>query len=116
MWRNIRAKDFITVGRFKVPAYLTSWQEIVGLALVCFLLVMFALEPILHCMNSGGELVEEHCAEGQRMHHDCAKVQAGRTQCRDVASRQFGVPAKEAHQALASSRAFPRMTLRRSPT
>ena len=61
MWRNIRANDFITVGRFKVPAYLTSWQEIVGLALVCFILVMFVLEPILHCMNSGGELVEEHC-------------------------------------------------------
>ena len=116
IWQNIRAKDFITVGRFKVPAHLANRQEIVGLALACFPLVKFALEPILHCMNSGGELDEERCAEGQRMHHECAKVQAGRTQCRDVASRQCGVPAEEAHQALASSRAFPRMTLQRSPT
>ena len=74
IYHHSRAKDFITVGRFKVPAYLASWQEIGGLALVCFLLIMFALEPILHCMNSGGELVEEHCAEGRRMHHDFAKV------------------------------------------
>ena len=29
MWRIIRAKDFITVGRFKVPAYVASWQEVV---------------------------------------------------------------------------------------
>ena len=59
-------------------AYFASWQEMVGLALVYFLLVMLALEPILHCTNSGGELVEEHTAEGQRMHHDFAKVPAGR--------------------------------------
>ena len=29
MGRIIRAKDFITVGRFKVPAYVASWQEVV---------------------------------------------------------------------------------------
>ena len=32
------------------------------LALVSFLLVRFAPEPVLHCMNGGGGLVEDHSA------------------------------------------------------
>ena len=60
MWRNFRTKDLITFGRFRVPSCFTSWQEIVCPALVCFPLVRFAPGPILHCTNSGGELVEEH--------------------------------------------------------
>jgi hypothetical protein len=58
MWRIIRAKDLTTVGRFQVPAYLASWQGIVGLARVCFLLIKFAPKPVPHCIYSGGELVE----------------------------------------------------------
>ena len=60
MWRNFRTKDLFTLGRFRVPSCFTSWPEIVCPALVCFLLVRFAPGPILHCTNSGGELVEEH--------------------------------------------------------
>ena len=56
------------VGRAEGDGGCSSCQEcalkLAGPALVCLLPVMFALEPILHCMNSGGELVEEH--EGQR--------------------------------------------------
>ena len=58
MWRIIRARDFTTIGRFRVPAHLASWQGIVGLALVCFLLIKLALKPVPHCIYSGGELVE----------------------------------------------------------
>ena len=37
----------------------------------------FAREPFLHYMNSGGERIEERRAEGGRVHHDFAEVQAG---------------------------------------
>jgi uncharacterized membrane protein YgcG len=66
-WHDIKAKDFIRVGPLKVPSYLASWQEMVGLALTVFLVAMLTLEPILHCINSGGEIFEEHCPEGDRV-------------------------------------------------
>jgi uncharacterized membrane protein YgcG len=49
-----------------VPAYIAGWQEIVGLALTIFLILMLALEPILHCMSAGApDLFDGHCAAGK---------------------------------------------------
>ena len=42
--------------------------------------IRFASEPIPHCIHSGGERVEERCAAGRRLQHDCAKAQAGETE------------------------------------
>ena len=74
-----RGQGLQPVSRFRVPTYLASWRDIVGLVLACVLLVMFALEPILYsslgfppgmrrfsfgCMDDGSARIVEHRAVG----------------------------------------------------
>jgi len=72
-----RAQDFIAVGSVKVPAYLASQIPVARRGqrlLKLLLLLVFTLAPIWHCRDVGGARVEGHSAEGQRRHHDGAKV------------------------------------------
>jgi len=50
MVRDYHAKDFATWGRIKYPAYLSDSQGYISLALTASLMLMLALEPIVHCI------------------------------------------------------------------
>eukprot|EP00449_Zooxanthella_nutricula_P019594 CAMPEP_0198556246 /NCGR_PEP_ID=MMETSP1462-20131121/86430_1 /TAXON_ID=1333877 /ORGANISM="Brandtodinium nutriculum, Strain RCC3387" /LENGTH=108 /DNA_ID=CAMNT_0044286991 /DNA_START=27 /DNA_END=350 /DNA_ORIENTATION=+ len=67
--RDIRHKDFVKVGNFRMPAYLANWQDVASLWLTVFLVAMFCMEPILHCIQeaTGEHLFTEHCPAGEEM-------------------------------------------------
>merc|ERR1719379_2997739 len=52
-FRQIREKKIIKIyGWIPIPAYLRSWQDSAGFALMVMLTMMLVLEPILWCINN----------------------------------------------------------------
>jgi len=60
---DLRNGDLTSFGPVRVPSYLVSWQSVTSLLLMVFLLLMFATEPLLHCM-SHEPIFTTHCPEG----------------------------------------------------
>jgi hypothetical protein len=56
------------LGFIPLPKYLSNWQDMAGFALMTCLLVMFALEPILWCLqDDGGKLFYEECQHASKI-------------------------------------------------
>jgi len=51
MFKNIKDKDFTWFGCFVLPSYLSRWQDMTSLLLTVFLILMFAIEPIIYCFQ-----------------------------------------------------------------
>merc|ERR1719498_379530 len=68
-FRQIRERKLIWVyGCIPLPAYLKSWQDSAGFALMVMLVMMLILEPILWCFNhDGGKHFYEECAEADHV-------------------------------------------------
>merc|ERR1711988_434639 len=64
-FRQIREKKIVWLyGWFPIPAYLRSWQDSAGFALLVMLTMMLILEPILWCINHDqGKQFFEECEE-----------------------------------------------------
>jgi len=67
--KDVRSADLVQVGPVKLPAHFCVWQGAASMGLTLLLLLMLALEPILHCASSANAdtLFTEHCAEGERL-------------------------------------------------
>merc|ERR1719215_1084846 len=65
---DYRTKDLVDFMGFKIPKYLTNWQDSTGLLLAACLVLMLGMEPILYCVTSlesvGRELTET-CTESE---------------------------------------------------
>merc|ERR1719498_2284438 len=68
-FRQIRERKLIWVyGCIPLPAYLKSWQDSAGFALMVMLVMMLILEPILWCFNhDGGKQFYEECTEADKV-------------------------------------------------
>merc|ERR1719253_2145799 len=68
-FRQIRKKEIIYVyGWIPVPAYLKSWQDSAGFALMAMLVMMLILEPIIWCFNHDyGKQFFEECPEADKV-------------------------------------------------
>merc|ERR1719181_2241560 len=68
-FRQIREKKIIWLyGWFPIPAYLKSWQDSAGFALMIMLTMMLILEPILWCINHDqGKQFFEDCEEADHV-------------------------------------------------
>merc|ERR1719253_204799 len=68
-FRQIRKKEIIYVyGWFPIPAYLKSWQDSAGFALMAMLVMMLILEPIIWCFNHDyGKQFFEECPEADKV-------------------------------------------------
>merc|ERR1719253_2461968 len=68
-FRQIRKKEIIYVyGWIPVPAYLRSWQDSAGFALMVMLTMMLILEPIIWCFNHDyGKQFFEECPEADEV-------------------------------------------------
>merc|ERR1719498_842066 len=68
-FRQIRERKLIYLyGWFPIPAYLKSWQDSAGFALMVMLVMMLILEPILWCFNhDGGKQFYEECSEADEL-------------------------------------------------
>merc|ERR1719498_496280 len=68
-FRQIRERKLIWVyGCIPLPAYLKSWQDSAGFALMVMLVMMLILEPILWCFNhDGGKQFYEECSEADHV-------------------------------------------------
>merc|ERR1719498_1314226 len=68
-FRQIRERKLIWVyGCIPLPAYLKSWQDSAGFALMVMLVMMLILEPILWCFNhDDGKQFYEECGEADHV-------------------------------------------------
>merc|ERR1719253_643622 len=68
-FRQIRKKEIIYVyGWIPVPAYLKSWQDSAGFALMVMLVMMLILEPIIWCFNyNDNKQFFEECSEADKL-------------------------------------------------
>merc|ERR1719498_247293 len=68
-FRQIRERKLIYLyGWFPIPAYLRSWQDSAGFALMAMLVMMLILEPIVWCFNDDeGKQFFEECAEAENV-------------------------------------------------
>mmetsp|Transcript_25454 Transcript_25454/g.58655 ORF Transcript_25454/g.58655 Transcript_25454/m.58655 type:complete len:969 (-) Transcript_25454:134-3040(-) len=75
-----RYRDTMRVGYFiPVPKFLESWQEVTGMFLTIALVVMFATEPILHCLGkqpTDEYLFYEECKAGNdlNIYYSCTSM------------------------------------------
>jgi len=67
--KDIRMNDVVQVGPVKLPSHFCVWQGAASMGLTMLLLLMLALEPILHCMAHADDdsIFTEHCAEGEAL-------------------------------------------------
>jgi len=67
--KDIRSNDVVQLGPVKLPAHFCVWQGAASMGLTLLLLLMLALEPILHCAaaTDNDTLFTEHCAAGERL-------------------------------------------------
>jgi len=42
-------------GKIPIPAYLTNWQDVANLCLMCLMIAMFCTEPVLYCLGQANE-------------------------------------------------------------
>jgi len=67
-------------GRLHVPEFLTNWQDALCLVLAGVLLLMFTMEPTLHCLNvdagAGGleNAFRDDCAQAEHLHFPVSVV------------------------------------------